>query len=75
MPKIIYLNAENQKKISHLLELQAKGHELKLFGADLTEEGSFDTPVAGCNVVFHVATPVNFASQDPEVFFSCINSS
>ncbi|KAK2644267.1 hypothetical protein Ddye_019462 [Dipteronia dyeriana] len=56
---------ENQKKISHLIALQELG-ELKFFGADLTNEGSFDVPVVGCDIVFHVATPVNFASEDPE---------
>lgn len=60
------LGADNEKKISHLKALQSLG-ELKIFGADLTEEGSFDAPVAGCDLVFHVATPVNFASEDPEV--------
>ncbi|XP_015886147.1 anthocyanidin reductase ((2S)-flavan-3-ol-forming) [Ziziphus jujuba] len=58
-------NPDNEKKISHLKALQSLG-ELKIFGADLTEEGSFDAPVAGCDLVFHVATPVNFASEDPE---------
>ncbi|KAL5579177.1 hypothetical protein UlMin_011619 [Ulmus minor] len=56
---------DNQKKISHLTALQSLG-ELKIFGADLTDEGSFDAPIAGCEYVFHVATPVNFASEDPE---------
>lgn len=56
---------DNEKKISHLLALKELG-DLKIFGADLTDEGSFDAPVAGCDLVFHVATPVNFASQDPE---------
>ncbi|GMN49751.1 hypothetical protein TIFTF001_018924 [Ficus carica] len=55
----------NQKKILHLLQLQPLG-ELKIFGADLTKEGSFDAPITGCDLVFHVATPVNFASEDPE---------
>ncbi|KAI9197576.1 hypothetical protein LWI28_000916 [Acer negundo] len=56
---------DDQKKISHLIALQELGG-LKIFGADLTNEGSFDVPVVGCDIVFHVATPVNFASQDPE---------
>ncbi|KAL4296723.1 hypothetical protein GQ457_12G017890 [Hibiscus cannabinus] len=56
---------DNQKKIPHLVTLQKLGN-LKIFKADLTDEGSFDAPVAGCDLVFHVATPVNFASQDPE---------
>ncbi|KAF2303610.1 hypothetical protein P3X46_020470 [Hevea brasiliensis] len=55
----------NQKKTSHLLALKKLG-ELNIFGADLTNEESFDAAVAGCDFVFHVATPVNFASQDPE---------
>lgn len=58
--------ADNQKRVSHLTELQNLG-DLKIFRADLTDEGSFEVPVAGCQFVFHVATPVNFASQDPEV--------
>ncbi|KAJ4831754.1 hypothetical protein Tsubulata_025525 [Turnera subulata] len=56
---------DNKKKISHLVALQDIG-DLKLFGADLTEEESFNAPIEGCDLVFHVATPVNFASQDPE---------
>ncbi|KAH7525543.1 hypothetical protein JRO89_XSUnG0074400 [Xanthoceras sorbifolium] len=56
---------ENEKKIPHLKALQELG-ELKIFAADLTNEGSFDAPVVGCDIVFHVATPVNFASEDPE---------
>ncbi|XP_021294963.1 anthocyanidin reductase ((2S)-flavan-3-ol-forming) [Herrania umbratica] len=56
---------DNQKKIPHLVTLQKLG-DLKIFRADLTDEGSFDVPIAGCDFVFHVATPVNFASQDPE---------
>lgn len=59
--------ADNQKKISHLVTLQELG-DLKIFQADLTDEGSFDAPIAGCDLVFHVATPVNFASEDPEVY-------
>ncbi|KAL6990858.1 dihydrouracil dehydrogenase (NAD(+)) [Sarracenia purpurea var. burkii] len=56
---------DNQKKISHLLALESVGN-LKIFRADLTDEHSFDAPIAGCDLVFHVATPVNFASEDPE---------
>lgn len=56
---------DDQKKISHLVTLQTLGN-LNIFRADLTDEQSFDAPIAGCDLVFHVATPVNFASQDPE---------
>ncbi|KAJ7946856.1 Anthocyanidin reductase [Quillaja saponaria] len=58
-------DAGNQKKVSHLIALQNLGN-LKIFAADLTNEGSFDAPVAGCDLVFQLATPVNFASEDPE---------
>ena len=60
------MGADNQKKVSHLLALESLG-SLKIFKADLTDETSFDAPVTGCDLVFHVATPVDFASQDPEV--------
>lgn len=60
-----YIAADNQKKVCHLHELQNLG-DLKIFRADLTEESSFDAPIAGCDLVFHLATPVNFASKDPE---------
>ncbi|KAK7400442.1 hypothetical protein VNO78_11650 [Psophocarpus tetragonolobus] len=56
---------DNAKKIPHLLALQSLG-ELNIFGADLTGEKDFDDPVAGCELVFQLATPVNFASEDPE---------
>ncbi|KAK7363001.1 hypothetical protein VNO77_05126 [Canavalia gladiata] len=55
----------NSKKISHLLALRSLG-ELNIFGAELTVEKDFDAPIAGCEVVFQLATPVNFASEDPE---------
>ncbi|CAI0468057.1 unnamed protein product [Linum tenue] len=56
---------DNKKRISHLLPLKELG-DLEIFAADLTDEESFDVPIAGSHFVFLVATPVNFASQDPE---------
>ncbi|KAH9618220.1 hypothetical protein KSS87_016164 [Heliosperma pusillum] len=57
---------DNLKKVQHLLNLpQAKTH-LTLWKADLNEEGSFDEAVDGCTGVFHVATPMDFESKDPE---------
>ncbi|CAJ1936248.1 unnamed protein product [Sphenostylis stenocarpa] len=56
---------DNTKKISHLLALKSLG-ELNIFGADLAGEKDFDAPIAGCELVFQLATPVNFASEDPE---------
>lgn len=66
---LFYVVVDNQKRVCHLHELQNLG-DLKIFRADLTDELSFDAPIAGCDLVFHVATPVNFASQDPEVVIS-----
>ncbi|CAN1222173.1 Anthocyanidin reductase ((2S)-flavan-3-ol-forming) [Linum grandiflorum] len=63
--KIYQLYADNQRRISHLIPLKELG-ELEIFAADLTDEESFIAPVAGSNLVFLVATPVNFSSQDPE---------
>ncbi|KAG2262248.1 hypothetical protein Bca52824_069327 [Brassica carinata] len=56
---------ENEKKTAHLKVLQELG-DLKIFKADLTDEGSFTSPISGCEYVFHVATPISFTSQDPE---------
>ncbi|KAF3575482.1 hypothetical protein DY000_02031601 [Brassica cretica] len=56
---------ENEKKMAHLEVLQELG-DLKIFKADLTDEGSFTSPISGCEYVFHVATPISFTSQDPE---------
>ncbi|CAH2047926.1 unnamed protein product [Thlaspi arvense] len=56
---------ENEKKMAHLRVLQELG-DLKIFKAEFTDEESFDSPVSGCDYVFHVATPINFTSEDPE---------
>ncbi|KAJ4971968.1 hypothetical protein NE237_005067 [Protea cynaroides] len=56
----------NLKKVKHLLDLPHSDTRLKLWKADLVDEGSFDEPIQGCTGVFHVATPMDFESQDPE---------
>ncbi|KAL6651449.1 hypothetical protein ACP70R_010374 [Stipagrostis hirtigluma subsp. patula] len=58
-------NPDDMEKNSHLKELQALGH-LEVFSADLSEEGSFDDAVAGCDYAFLVAAPVNLNTKDPE---------
>ncbi|GAB4826787.1 hypothetical protein Ancab_033668 [Ancistrocladus abbreviatus] len=56
-----------EKKISHLTALKDLG-DLRIFQVDLKDsEESFVDAFEGCDVVFHVATPVNFASEDPEL--------
>lgn len=52
--------------MSNLLNLTGVDR-LKLFRADLAVDGSFDDAVMGCDLVFHVATPLQFDSLDPEV--------
>ncbi|KAG9454268.1 hypothetical protein H6P81_007172 [Aristolochia fimbriata] len=54
----------DEAKVSHLLNLPGS-ERLKLFRADLTTEGSFDEPINDCDLVFHVATPRLFDSEDP----------
>jgi len=56
----------NPSKNSCLLSLPGAHERLRLFRADLCKEGSFDSAIHGCHGVFHVATPIDFGSQDPE---------
>ncbi|MBA0595424.1 hypothetical protein Gorai_012294, partial [Gossypium raimondii] len=56
---------DNSKKVKHLLELPKAETHLTLWKADLAEEGSFDDAIQGCTGVFHVATPMDFESEDP----------
>nr|AAC25960.1 dihydroflavonol 4-reductase [Fragaria x ananassa] len=56
----------NLKKVRHLLELPQAATRLTLWKADLDVEGSFDEAIKGCTGVFHVATPMDFESEDPE---------
>ncbi|TKY53473.1 Bifunctional dihydroflavonol 4-reductase/flavanone 4-reductase [Spatholobus suberectus] len=60
------LDPGNMKEVKHLLELPGAETKLSLWKADLAEEGSFDEAIKGCSGVFHLATPVDFESKDPE---------
>ncbi|KAE8729032.1 Bifunctional dihydroflavonol 4-reductase/flavanone 4-reductase [Hibiscus syriacus] len=57
------------KGVKHLLDLPKANSHLTLWKADLSEEGSFDAAINGCFGVFHVATPMDFESKDPEMYF------
>jgi len=52
--------AEDNPKLNHLRALADKYPDAKLtfFQCDLTEEGSFDKAIEGCQGVLHVASPV-----------------
>jgi len=58
---------DDQKKVGHLVAMGngAKG-QLKLFRADLLEQGSYATAMAGCSVVFHTASPFTSQITDPQ---------
>ncbi|KAK3161369.1 hypothetical protein QOZ80_1BG0076230 [Eleusine coracana subsp. coracana] len=56
----------NVGKTRPLLELPGAKERLSIWKADLSEEGSFDEAIEGCTGVFHVATPMDFESKDPE---------
>ncbi|KAK9077534.1 hypothetical protein SSX86_005871 [Deinandra increscens subsp. villosa] len=49
----------NLGSCDRLLTLWGGGDRLKLFRADLHEEGSFDDAVHGCHGVFHVAASMD----------------
>ncbi|KAI5064896.1 hypothetical protein GOP47_0019591 [Adiantum capillus-veneris] len=57
---------ENVVKTAHLMALPKAQERLKLFKADLLEEGSFDAAVHGCEAVFHTASPFFLGTNDPQ---------
>ncbi|KAK0573507.1 hypothetical protein LWI29_009248 [Acer saccharum] len=54
------------KKTQHLLSLDGAKERLDIFKASLSEEGSFDSAIDGCDGVFHTASPVVFSTNDPQ---------
>ncbi|XP_023926741.1 phenylacetaldehyde reductase isoform X1 [Quercus suber] len=59
-------DTKDLKKTEHLLALDGAKERLKLFKADLLDEGSFDSAVDGCQGVFHTASPVLMTASDPQ---------
>ncbi|ESQ28370.1 hypothetical protein EUTSA_v10019826mg [Eutrema salsugineum] len=57
---------KDQKKTDHLLALDSAKERLKLFKANLLEEGSFDHAIDGCDIVVHTASPVTLTVADPQ---------
>jgi dihydroflavonol-4-reductase len=53
-------------KTSHLRELPGANERLRLFAADLLDEGAFDSAFAGCDGLCHVATPARLQAKDPQ---------
>ncbi|KAE8691020.1 Cinnamyl alcohol dehydrogenase [Hibiscus syriacus] len=54
------------RKTQHLLALEGAESRLKLFKANLLQDGSFDSVVDGCDGVFHTASPVYNDAVDPQ---------
>lgn len=66
----------NTAKFAHLTALtQNNPDQLKVFKADLLDEGSFDEAMAGCGVVFHTASPFtsNFKDAQKELVDPAVN--
>nr|BAE78769.1 dihydroflavonol 4-reductase [Agapanthus praecox] len=59
-------NPSNMKKTKPLLDLPGAEKRLTIWKANLNDEGSFDEAINGSTGVFHVATPMDFDSKDPE---------
>ena len=55
------MHADNKAQTGPLLSLPGAAERLKLFQADLSEEGAFDSAVEGCDGVFDVASPMDFS--------------
>lgn len=62
----VHAAVRHPEKASHLLKLAEGSDRLRLFKADLREEGSFDEAVRGCIGLFHVAAPMEFWPQATE---------
>jgi nucleoside-diphosphate-sugar epimerase len=59
---------DKAKGLEHLRKLgEEHGARLQLFKADLLKPGTFDTAMAGCQLVFHTASPfIVSKTADPE---------
>lgn len=58
---------KNEKKIAHLVEAaqNSKG-QIKFFAADLLKPGSYKEAMAGCELVYHTASPFITDVKDPQ---------
>lgn len=60
-------DSTNEKKIQHLKDLanQSSG-TIKFFDSDLLKEGSFESAMQDCELVYHTASPFSLAVNDPQ---------
>ncbi|KAJ8436203.1 hypothetical protein Cgig2_006890 [Carnegiea gigantea] len=61
-------------KASHFLPKWKGEERLKLFQADLHDEGSFDEAVKGCDGVFHIAASMEFSIREQADIESYVQS-
>ena len=60
-------NPDNHEKIAHLKEAAANSKgEIKFFAGDLLKEGSYQSAMEGCELVYHTATPFTLEVKDPQ---------
>ena len=75
MPTSNYDNVSGEKKTGHLRSLENASENLKLFKADLLDYDATAAAIAGCQGVFHVASPLPSSSPtDPEVNSTLLTS-
>ncbi|EAY24548.1 NAD-dependent epimerase/dehydratase family protein [Microscilla marina] len=60
-------NPQKQEKLQHLNQLAAKSSgSIKYFKSDLLQEGSYAEAMAGCELVYHTASPFVTDVNDPQ---------
>ncbi|KAK9750392.1 hypothetical protein RND81_02G193200 [Saponaria officinalis] len=64
----------NEEKVGYLWQMEGARERLKIMGADLLVEGSFDEAVRGVDGVFHTAAPV-LVPYDENVFENLVQPS
>ncbi|KOM37257.1 hypothetical protein LR48_Vigan03g063800 [Vigna angularis] len=55
-----------KRDVSFLKNLPSASEKLRFFKADLSDPESFGPAVEGCVGIFHTATPIDFAVNEPE---------
>ncbi|CAJ1814227.1 unnamed protein product [Sphenostylis stenocarpa] len=59
-------NPGGNRDVSFLTNLPGASEKLQMFDADLSDPESFGLAVEGCVGIFHTATPIDFAVNEPE---------
>ncbi|XP_047983021.1 vestitone reductase-like [Salvia hispanica] len=62
----VRLHPDQKRDISYLTNLPGASERLRIFNADLDEPDTFAAAIEGCDGVFHMAHPLDFAEKDTE---------